>query len=523
MTVASYTTDLVLITDAQSGTWGEITGHTGGMAPVVNDTDYYIQGTGCVTQSTAGKTGLQVSMYFDYASDLSASITAGKCVFFWQVILAGNAMETFDNGGLRVGIGSDVGNFKFWKSGGKDYGRNPYGGWQNIAIDPRWNSSVPDYTINSPTGVWRYFGSIPNLLSSISKGNLHALDAIRYGRGKIEITNGDVTNGYANFDDMAATNDAVSYSWGLFQEIAGGYLWKGFLSFGTTVSGVDFRDSNRNIIIDDAPRTYTSFNRIEIINSSSRVDWTGINFQVLGTTAKGEFQVIDNADVNIDTCTFVDMSTFIFRSNSTINDSIFRRCDLVTQSGSVFDNDVFSEATDSVRAFLMDNPENVTNCTFISSGSKHAIEVTVSGSYDFVGNKFEDYATQSGVAENRAIFNNSGGLLILNIFSGDTPSYKDGTDATTTINNPKVLAITGLVTNSEVRIYLSADSSELDGIENSGTTFDYYYNYTADFDVDVVIFNTSYIAVRYTNITLDSDGYDLLVQQQIDRQYSNPV
>lgn len=344
MAVPSYTTDLTsgVITTAESGTWGEITGYVAGGTPAY-ETDYYIQGTGCYSQSTGGKTGLQVSMYFDYGSDLAASITTGKCVFFWQILTAANGMDTFGNGGLRLGIGSSVANFKMWKSGGNDFGRNPYGGWQNIAIDPRYNSSTGDYTIGTPSGVWRYFGSIPNLTASIGKGSPHALDAIRYGRGQLTITGGTLGDGYATFSGLASTNDNVSNRWGLFAEQQGSYLWKGLISFGTTGQTVSFVDSNRTISIDACPRTYTGFNKMEIYNTGSTVTWSNITMSALdipsgdtGVTTNGQLEVVENADVNFDGCTFSKMDTFIFLSNSSVTNTVFSSCKEITAGGGVF-------------------------------------------------------------------------------------------------------------------------------------------------------------------------------------------
>ena len=78
------------------------------------------------------------------------------------------------------------------------------------------------------------------------------------------------------------------------------------------------------------------------------------------------------------------------------------------------------------------------------------------------------------------------------------------------------LTFTGLVPNTEVRIYRSSDMSELAGIENSGTSFSYNYEYVSDIPVYVVIHNVGY---EYTsiNLTLTSSSTSIPIQQRIDR------
>lgn len=453
MAVPSYSTDLIVITTAESGTWGEITGYTSGGTPAI-ETDYYIQGTGCYSQSTGGKTGLVVTMYFNYGSDLAASITTGKCVFFWQIVTAGNAMDTFANGGLRLGIGSSAADFKMWISGGNNFGRNPYGGWQNIAIDPRYNTSTPDYTIGSPGAVWQYFASQPNFLAAISKGSPHALDAIRYGRGEIKIEYGTSGDGYGTFAGIAAKNDANNATdgynrWGLFQTEGTGYLWKGLLSFGNATNACQFVDSNRNITVDNTPRTYTSFNKININNASSIVTWTNINIIALSASqlSKGDFEVVNNANVNLNSCSFTDLNTFIFQSNSTIIDTTFRRCAQVTGGGASFDGCLFANSSAAV-SLVLTNLNQVTDCDFVSDGGNHAINLgTISSTVSMNWNNYlTNYATSDGSGGNEAILVSvsSGQTLTINVGTGySTPSvYNTGSGTVTVVSGQVTTSVT---------------------------------------------------------------------------------
>jgi hypothetical protein len=85
-----------------------------------------------------------------------------------------------------------------------------------------------------------------------------------------------------------------------------------------------------------------------------------------------------------------------------------------------------------------------------------------------------------------------------------------------------VLTLTGLKTGSEVRVFRTSDDVELAGIESSGTTFTYGYEWDgADTGVYIVVHALGWLPVRYSGQTLTSAGLTLLVQQTVDRQYAN--
>ena len=84
------------------------------------------------------------------------------------------------------------------------------------------------------------------------------------------------------------------------------------------------------------------------------------------------------------------------------------------------------------------------------------------------------------------------------------------------------LTLTGLVANSEVRIYTAGTTTELDGVENSGTTFAYQYEYVAATTVDIVVHKADYKHIRLEDFLLGSGDASLPIQQIFDRNYSNP-
>lgn len=522
MAAPAYATDLQTVTlaDVLTG-FAEMTGHTTGGAPAV-DNEAYLQGSGCVSQATGQAVGTTAGMQFDYGSNISW--TTGFVFLFWELFAAPNNIAAWASGGLRVGIGSSAGNVKLFNAMGKDMSPYPYGGWQNIAIDP---TLTADATEGSPVaGNYRIFCSLPNLLAAISKGSPHAVDAIRYGRGAIRATLGDLANGYATFTGLAAANDADSARWGLFSNRAGIFLWKGLMSLGLDATAVDFRDANKAINLDDTPRVYAAFNKIEIRNAASRVDWASINItaptlSITGSApvSQGDLEVVHNADVNFDGCAFTGMGTFIFLSNSTILGTTFRRCGQITQNSAVFDGCLITNS-DAASALISNNPQLISDCEFVSAGTGHAIEITTPGTYAFAGNTFSGYGTAG--TTNAAIYNNSGGAVTLNISGGDTPTVRNGAGASTTVNNTINLTLTGVVDGSEVRILAAGTETELFGVESKETGVNPVYSYQSTQAVDIVVHHVNYNYWRMASYQLPATDGSLPVSQIFDRNYRNP-
>jgi hypothetical protein len=537
MAAPSYTTDLLTINLAQdTGSWDELDDWAGGGTIYTDETDYYIQGGNCSSQ-LATKTGAQdeTSLIVDYGSDLSSSFTAGEtCVFMWHVFLPANALDTFANGGTRLIVGADIVEFDAWKTGGKDFGRNPYGGWQNVAVDP---SFTPDYQDDGAVGnggVYRWFGGGVYLLAAISKGAPHGVDAIRYGRGDLIVTLGEGGN-YSTFVGMAAENDDPDLRWGLFQEQAGGYLWKGLISLGTATTFVQFVDSNRNITIDDTPRTYASFNRIEINHNNSIVSWTGINITALNPDGLsiGELEVTADVDLTFDTCVFTDMGIFTFDSTASSQNllsSTWRRCEQVTQGLATFDNCIF-EGSDSTNSLYVSYLESITDCAFFSDGSNHAMELDsnhAGGSFTLLNCTYTDYAESDGSTGNECIYNNSGGHVTINVSGGDVPTIRNGAGSTTTVIASIVWsfeiknASNEIVAGSEFRIYNSGTQTQVFGVETSDGTEVYSFDQSlAGNNVDVVVHTVDeYLYFRQTLARPTSNTTTVLVLA-VDRWYSN--
>lgn len=84
------------------------------------------------------------------------------------------------------------------------------------------------------------------------------------------------------------------------------------------------------------------------------------------------------------------------------------------------------------------------------------------------------------------------------------------------------LELTGLRTNTEVRVFRASDDVELAGIENSGTSFTYTYEHNGtDTEVYIVAHALGYLPIRFEDIMLTASGLSIPIQQITDRQYQN--
>jgi len=375
MTVADYsipelatlTTCEVTTGFAEPGTW------TYGGAPA-DETDYYIQGTHCVSKTFGGASPGLGGLMYDSGSD--QALAADEVFLCWVWHAAPPAMDTYSAGGMRLMVGSANTAFKSWFIGGSDI--TPYSGWKCVPVDPAITS---EETVGSPTaGVHRFFGMAAKSINAIAKGNPLAVDVLRQGRGTLLVKNGEA-GAYGTFSGAAAEDQNPTNRWGLMQLIDGTYVWQGHFKMGVAGTVVDFRDSNKNLVVANTLKVQVGFNKLEIVNASSRVDWTNISITALGTVSRGDFVVTDNADVNLLSCTFDNMGTFSFLAATDALSCIFRSCGAITAPGSNLSGSsvLTSRAATNTSAVIWDanvNPSTkLANMTFSKgTNAHHAIE-----------------------------------------------------------------------------------------------------------------------------------------------------
>jgi hypothetical protein len=432
MAAPAYTTDLTTINvvDVAGGTtnW---TALGGGAAGLNSETDYYIQGDACLS-----KNGFTASTRGMIYSAGATTIAAGDALFMWVRQANRNLLDTISAGGGQIVIGSSIANYDHFYIDGSDVDGSDLLSWVNYAVDP---TQTPSTTTGTPTAT-TFFGCLWKILGSGSlKGAPNAIDVFRHGR-EIQCTNGDVTNGYATFLGAGTFDANTTRRWGLLTPVAGGFQFHGCFVMGTTGTAVDFRDSNRNIIVLNDIFLPTGFNEFEIRNASSNVEWTGITIQHLGTN----FPAILTLNVGTFTgenCRFSGCATTTFNSDgssSCINSQwsssgqvILNEADISGSSiltptvavdeGAVYDNRTTSGAT---------SISELDNCTFsIGGNAHHAIRFGSNVLHDITltGIEFTGFSATNDANNSTLRFDGTTGSINVNLIDCTV----DGNPATT--------------------------------------------------------------------------------------------
>lgn len=526
MAAPSYTEDLTDITLSESTTdWTALGGGASGLGV---GSDFAMQGTNCVDKQVSAAEKGQI-----YNNGATITPGANTHFFVWVFLATPGLANTLANRGLGIVAGTATNAYNTFHVEGSD----TYGAAGRVAkcypiryVNTALGTAPYRTLTGSPGANPQYFGATANITGTVKGANL-GVDAIRYGTGGY-ITAGD-SGTPATFNGFAAQNDSISNRWGILTAVGGGYELQGRFVIGQTNAGTPtlayFSDSNKVISIVNTPHSLTDFTQIIVDHASTELYWTNITLQALGTNNPGRL-VFNNASTiaEINSCTFSSIGTTVLRAGVTVDGTTWRNSRGVTQNGATITNSNFITGFYD-EALLSDNPALISNCAFETDGFDpgHAIEITTPGTYTFTGNTFTGFTTGTSAA----IYNNSGGAVTLNIAGGgDTPTIRNGTGASTTVNNNTSITLSGLPTSGvEVRIYNDTGTpgapvagTEIAGNENV-TAGTFNFSAPATDDIIIVIFDTENtregVYQQYTVPTSDATLPFTLLQ---DRNYLNP-
>lgn len=425
MAAPVYTTDLTEFWLEGATT---VTSLGGGPAQLGNpETDYFIQGSECISKG-AFTSAVRGFIIDGLAGDFTVP-TDGAVVGF-IVFTAAGSLDTQASGGLRMIIGSDDGAYDEFYVGGSD--TLAYDSWVPYAIDP--NTATPD--VANSGGTERWVGTLADLPTAAgpTKGNPIGMDAIRYGRCRIDYTVGD-SGDPATFDGAEAVGNVGGTRWGLLELLGGAYQTQGFHSIGTSGTAVDFRDADKvlfwrkllNNLTDDA--VSANFNRVEVINAGSNCDMNNIIWTALGTRARGQF-VHTAGTCDLMACQFFNWDTFTFIAASVATDCAFTDCRAITAPGSTLNGssiitpDIAANTSGLIWNVATDPDGLLDDMTFTktSGTAHHAIEfgtaIPTAANYTLRGCAFgTDFsATEDGsVGDETFHFLDTTGTITLNL------------------------------------------------------------------------------------------------------------
>lgn len=531
MAAPSYTEDLTDITLCEDTTnWSAYGGGASGLSA---SPDLAMQGTNCVDKQI---TNADKGQYFTAASAIT--LPAGAHVFVWHFCATPGLTDLLANKGASILIGT----------GGTAYcqyhveGSDTYGASGRVArcypinygVRSQNLGGIPYRTVTgSPGANPQVFGGGLVTTGTVKGANV-GIDAIRYGTGAYLtagelISAGDGSDNPCTFAGFQAQNDAIANRWGILSLLAGSYELQGRFVIGQNNAGTAtlcrFQDSDKNIVIANTVHSATDFTQIIIDHASTVCNWTNISITALGTNNPGRIIVNSaNPTFNVVGGTWTDIGIITLRSNSDLDGVTIRGCGQLTLNGGTVQNCLL----DSTAQILADTLTPIQNNTFVSPGSGHAIELTAAGTYTFTGNSFSGYGADG--TTDAAIYNNSGGAVTINVVGGgDTPTIRNGTGASTTVNNNVSVTLTGMKDNTEVRVISSDNTTELDGIENAiaGTTDNRSFTFalSAGTVVNIMVLNLDWVLPptnRITGFTVPTQDTSIPITQIADNVYENP-
>ena len=178
-----------------------------------------------------------------------------------------------------------------------------------------------------------------------------------------------------------------------------------------------------------------------------------------------------------------------------------------------------SNVTAGNRWLSIADPSAFENCNFTGGGG-HAIRLTTPGTYSFSANTLSGFGANG--TDGAFFLNDSGGAVTINVAGGgSTPTYKNGSGASTTIVSGASLTLTGLKDGSDIVILQAGTETELANIDaNTGTT--YIFTYTTVEDIDICVYKTGYEAYTIRGYTLSGVDGSVPIAQRADRNYFNP-
>lgn len=475
----TVTPNLTEITDCDATT---------GWAPTPTLTaDYLVEGTGSVGVKVSAAT----SSLYKYTIGSVRNMT-GMHIYQWMLVTT--KPDVIANGGYRMYVEDNAGNYGYWYVGGYDTAA----GWTCFVIDPASEPTTGsvgtiDVTNISYIGVQfahtlKITGTLPNCYWDIS----------RYGTG-LTITSG--ATDAIDFDDIYTAD--VTGAYGVVGKRNSVFTVNGKLTFGdaSSTGSVDFADTNQIVLFPDNSYVSTSCYGIDVVGNGtgttnftlgSKSGTSGINGCVVKAVGTKTFSLTasdtDNDKVLLYGTTFQNAGVItlpVTATNREVLNCSFLAGDGVTASTSIMTNCNFVAADDEA-LLLSSTSNNVTDCNFI--GNPKAVRIDTAGTYTFNNMIFTGNTLD--------IDNTSGGAVIINCTNGSNPSTETGD---TTINNAVTLTVQGVKTGTEptnyVKCYImkTSDSTVLMS-EEAQTSYgsDGYYKATETYnypgtEVDVTI------------------------------------
>lgn len=541
-------------------TWGVTRWRGSGQAPSADQSgDVFLEGTDAVlTRSNNSRVWLWfdigASNEFDYTPSTGAQKGEHVSIQFNMLAAGLLQLSTYvsgsDRGGVGIALGSSTTDVREWNFGGKD---TYQGGWKNLTIDPTKTPSNERGTFDISSV--RYFGIWVDT-STAAKFDNFVVDSIVSGFG-LRVYGTSTTDDVFG-DILAADEGTTNNKYGVVRSDNEVIYVKGQLLFGDNVgTNASTLTSTDRIVVYEMQEYYTSggswvtavssiFNFIKRVgNSTNGTDLTlgdGTAIQAGASLVSGNSPIVSidlddehtgaGADLTINGARFsgiVGSFNLSLNGAHTMDSTTINDCIQITGAGDGSDGIVIRECIfqnysgEDAALLWGDGVGNDAGMDIQSSLFRDNNGGTDSGAIEFSDQGSSPFTFVDMLFDNNdwdIVLSHASESITISATGTSNPTSKDerGSGAII-INNEKSLTISNIKTDSQVVILDAADNSELDAVENSGTTFVYAYNFGTDpTNIVIAIDHIDWVYLRFA-YSVTADDVTLPVQQQTERNY----
>jgi hypothetical protein len=268
----------------------------------------------------------------------------------------------------------------------------------------------------------------------------------------------------------------------------------------------------------------SSNNAADIFLNASPDDVFDFSSSIFATTFNNKFEILSSSSP-LATYDFTGCSISGYQiqnnvSGIVINSAVLVNTNGITLNGGSIEGCTISKGKTSID-LTTNNPQNIKDCNFASSGSGHAIEITSTGSFSFTGNTFSGYGANG--TPNASIKNATGGLVTLVL---------SGTDATPTVLNtagsstlfvlpPSQIVVQGLDSGTRIQLYNITRDEEITNAVSTSSTFTFDIDGEAEAG-DVIRLRAMKLGKKFIEtLTVFSSGASFFFPSHVDDEVYN--
>jgi hypothetical protein len=546
-TIDPVLTNVTLANDLTG--WAGFNDGAGGAGSDVLEEDIFIQGVAAVSKKVSGS-GQDQGLIYTPGGATNLTADADKHVYAWIAFTTHGILNTIALGGLYLRLEDSGGNWSKWYLDGSDTIPAEVL-FKRYVIDTSKTESENSGTPVDLTDVTIWGVGVKSTGNSKSENLI--VDRIDFGTG-LRIEDGEASD-ECNWAALFADDDDINNKYGIITQRSGVFYLLGALDIGDPASKTTlWLDESGATVVFENPLYYNGAALVSAISAdlyaitfqgngtgTTDIDFggvigagddrQGIGGGVISTagprfTIDGETDIADLDTVNLYGMTLTGAGVTKF-SGSTKTDIIgctFAECDEVQPNDAEFlNNTVIAPSPD--RGVEMVSGHNIKQVGFIAGADvdiEHHVHIPVAGTYGFDALKFFGFAPDG--APKWHAENSSAGLVTIEATNDANPTEAEVENTgggSVVVDNPITFTVADLVTGSEVRIFTDPGGVELAGVESSGTSFAYAYNYSGDINIYVIIQNVDYVWQRRDD-TLTNDDKTIDALQVFDPNYLSP-